>query len=83
MVKYFLFILLIFINIHCISQVFSNTEIQLMDTQRVNDLNQINLKKNNISYFVRSTKNYYDNNSSNIKKKLIIKNIIFTTIIGE
>ncbi len=78
MVKHFFLILLIFININCFSQVFSNTEIQLMDTQRTNELNQINLKNNLISYFIRSTKNYYDNKSYINKKKFMINNVFFS-----
>jgi hypothetical protein len=76
MVKNSFFILFIFININCFSQVFSNTEIQLMDTQRSNDLNKNNF--NSISYFIRSTKNYYDNKIYINKQKFIISNVFFS-----
>lgn len=70
MVKYIFLITFILIKYNCISQVVSNDEIQLMDTQRANDIRNDTFRNNKISYFIRSTKNFYDNKNLD-KIKLI------------
>jgi hypothetical protein len=77
MVKNYFLILSLFIYNNCISQVVSNNEIQLMDTQRVNDLTKSIKAENSISYFIRSTKNFYDNNEKIVNKNFQIKGLFF------
>lgn len=76
MVKYFFLILTLLFSYNSISQVFSNNEIQLMDTQRVNDL--LKEKIISTSFFIRSSKNWNDNIIVQKNKKSLLKNLFLS-----
>lgn len=78
MVKYFIVVIYIFFTYNCFSQVISNSEIQLMDTQRVNNMIKSIDNNNPLSYFIRSSKNYNENNVVKNTKKSFIQNVFFS-----
>jgi hypothetical protein len=78
MVKFILAIIFSFVNYISFSQVISSDEIQLMDTQRINSMINSVDKSNSFSYFIRSSKNYYDNTVIEKTKKPFIRNIFFS-----
>lgn len=75
MVKIHIFIFLLFLSNIVLSQVVSIDEIQLMDTQRVNELITKSTNVNSISYFIRSTKEFYDNIENKDAKKIKLQNL--------
>jgi hypothetical protein len=78
MVKIRLFIFFIFLTQNSISQVFSNNEIQLMDTIRINEITKANKFKISISNFIRSSKNFNDYVDFLYPKNTNIKSLFFS-----
>jgi hypothetical protein len=78
MVKNIILIPFIFFFKIGITQVISVNDIQLMDTQRVSKIIKNNFSSPAISYLIRSTKNFHDNEDSQEKSKISIKNIFFS-----
>ncbi len=78
MVKHILlFYLFLFCHLELFSQKLFNDDISLMDTNRLNSLfNKLNVESD-ISYFIRSTKNYNDLNYLRSKNKISISRIFF------
>ena len=76
MVKYififFFYLLFTFLSINAFSQKLFFDDVTLMDTNRLNSLFKDLNSKNNVSYFIRSTKNFNDFNYLQSKNKINI-----------
>lgn len=78
MVRSMIIFLLIFNFLNGNTQIISNNEIQLMDTQRINEIINSEVNINSSSFFIRSTKNWNDKSEKKITKMFALQNFFFS-----